>query len=132
MPTSDVLSVAYAVQLEYRVDRISKKLNDVALSWRELEDGSVVIVFSNSGKRTFPPEEVHNLDPIIPIIKTKEDAVTAVARLSSPRLSSRADELPARTETRLSSRADELPARIETPTRTETPPKAKQHPKSKK
>ena len=74
MPTSDVL-------LEYRVDRISKKLNDVALSWRELEDGSVVIVFSNSGKRTFPPEEVHNLDPIIPIIKTKEDAVTAVAAL---------------------------------------------------
>ena len=110
MPTSDVL-------LEYRVDRISKKLNDVALSWRELEDGSVVIVFCNSGKRTFPPEEVHNLDPIIPIIKTKEDAVTAVARLSSPRLSSRADELP---------------ARIETPARTQTRPKAKPHPKSKK
>ena len=122
MPTSDVL-------LEYRVDRISKKLNDVALSWRELEDGSVVIVFSNSGKRTFPPEEVHNLDPIIPIIKTKEDAVTAVARLSS-----RAGELPARIETRLSSVASSL-SRCSVdvlPTRTETPPSAKPHPKSKK
>ena len=77
MPTSDVL-------LEYRVDRISKKLNDVALSWRELDDGSVVIVFCNLGKRTFPPEQIHKLDPIIPIIKTNEEAVTAVATLPLP------------------------------------------------
>ena len=46
-----------------RVLALAKLIDDEPIDWKEREDGSIVIVFCNKGKRTFEPEPV--IDPVV-------------------------------------------------------------------
>lgn len=43
-------------QIPPRVLALAATLNDEPLDWKIHTDGTIVIVFNQSGKRTFPPE----------------------------------------------------------------------------
>jgi len=57
-----------------RVLALAKEIGDEPFAWEEREDGSVLIVFTNKGKRLFEPEPKK-------IIHTKKEAEEAVKTL---------------------------------------------------
>lgn len=40
-----------------RIAALAAQVGDTPLDWKEREDGSIVIVFCNKGKKTFEPEK---------------------------------------------------------------------------
>jgi len=71
-----------------RVAAIAAQIGDEAIAWNEHEDGTVVIVFNQKGKRTFERDFeilVPNKVFAKPAIHTNEDAQEAVETLTPAR-----------------------------------------------
>ena len=64
-----------------RVLALAKLIDDEPIAWNEREDGSIVIVFCNKGKRTFEPE-IKAETLLRPIIHTNEEAKAVVETLT--------------------------------------------------